>query len=548
MTLLLKSRCKWRKPYKNFLQPLLAFDNSNSYVYSNLNLQLMHKLLPILALMLFANGARAQRFLNEVFPSFSKTSNITYAQNISVLTTPPQSVDLKMDIYQPDGATDTMARRPLIIMLHSGSFLPPYVNTQLDGGRNDSGIVNMCRSFAKRGYVVANVDYRLGWAASSSDLDVRRGTLINAFVRAIQDVKAAVRYFRKDAATTNTYKIDSNRVIVGGVATGGALAVNYAVLQTQAQLGINKFRSGTTNPTYGFVAGQPYVNPAIIGDLDGYGGNPAFNNPNNSPGYGGKANFIFAFEAIVGDSSWVVPGLPPMVSVHRQNLPTNTQPYGHGTVFVNIGGPQPVVDVSGSGYFIPRTNAAGNNACFAPNNFTDPITQKAMQLSGGQEGLYPVQSNTASITWYDSTSSVTECQGYGLSAAQCNGIFAQYAAINNKTQNLLYQDTFMRYLNPRIVQCFYGTAGVSEVAAEEAGFVVSPNPSNGEVSVVTSGNAGRMTTIAVRELTGKTVQQVSLRDAQSTTLRLNGLPSGMYILFITTADGATTSQRLVIQH
>src|SRR6187402_3223569 len=168
-------------------------------------------------LLLFLSGAaQAQRFTTEVFPGVIKTSNVTYAANYSVLSGGPVLTNLTMDVYEPGGATDTMGRRPLIVFLHSGTFLPPYLNTQLEGGRNDSGIIYICQSFARRGYVVANIDYRLGWNPTGSNVDIRKGTLITAFVRAIQDVKAAVRYFRKDAATANLFRIDSNRVIVGG--------------------------------------------------------------------------------------------------------------------------------------------------------------------------------------------------------------------------------------------------------------------------------------------------------------------------------------------
>ena len=513
----------------------------------------MKKLLPILTLMATTATVHAQRFLTEVFPSFTKTANVQYGSNITVQTTPPASQPLLLDVYEPAGVTDTMAKRPLIILLHSGSFLPAYVNGQFDGGRNDSGIVFMCQSFAKRGYVVANVDYRTGWAPQASSLDIRRGTLITAFVRGVQDVKAAVRFMRKDAATTNTYKIDPDRIIVGGPATGGALAVNYAVLTDSNQLKIPKFVAQTTGG--GFTAGQPYINQSVIGDLDGFGGNPAANNPNNSPGYSGRANFIFAFESMVGDSSWVVPGLPPIISVHRQTKVNNTQPYGNGLVSVNIGSvTQTVVDVSGSGVFIPLHNADGNNACFSPNNFTDPITVKAMQLSGGVEGLYPVQDSNAAITWYDSVSSVSACIQVRTAllmdpnaTANCNGIWASYAGINNKAKNLTFIDTFMQYVNPRIYRCLYeNTAGVSNAAKEPQGFTVAPNPSTGSVTVVAVGRTPSITAITIRDLAGRTVHRADVAGLRTNTVALQHLAPGLYMLTIA-AGAETATQRLVIQ-
>ena len=497
-------------------------------------------------LLLLSGAAQAQRFLTEVFPSVTKTSNVTYATNYSVLSGGPVSTNLTMDVYEP-GGTDTMVHRPLIVFLHSGTFLPPYLNTQLEGGRNDSGIIYICQAFARRGYVVANIDYRLGWNPQGSNVDIRKGTLITAFVRAIQDVKAAVRYFRKDAATTNLFRIDSNRVIVGGEHTGGALAINYAALQNQSQLSIPKFISSITDPVYGFQAGLPYVNASVWGDLDGYGGNPAYNNPNNSPGYNSKANFIFSYEGIIGDSSWAVPGLPPIVAFHRVNNNDN-QPFFNGMVYVFIPTPQPVVEVSGSGVYMPRHNQHGNNACFIPNTFTDPYTARAMVLSGGVEGLYPQLDSNAGISWFDSVTTVNTCLAYGLTLAQCNGIYTKYANINNKPRSLLYLDTLMGYLNPRIVKCMYPTPTPGAVApqATQSDIQIFPNPSSGNITITTSGNGNGINSVAIKDITGKLLQEASGSKQHRLELHLKDLPAGMYLITVST-DKKMLSRKLMIE-
>ncbi len=503
----------------------------------------MKRLSILVSALLLSVACHAQRFLTEVFPSVNKTANVVYDSNFSVLSGAPVMTKLTMDVYEPAGTTDTMGRRPLIILLHSGTFLPPYINTQLEGGRNDSGLVWMCNSFAKRGYVVANIDYRLGWNPAGSNVDIRRGTLITAFIRAIQDVKACARYFRKDAGATNTYKIDSSKVIVGGPATGGALAVNYGALLNQSQLSIPKFTSNITDATYGFVTGQPYVNPAVMGDLDGFGGMSTMNNPNHTPGNNGKANFIFSWEAIVGDSSWVVAGLPPMVSFHRVNNASN-QPYLHGMVYVLIGTPQPVVDVSGSGFFIPRTNLRGNNACFNPNTFTDAYTTKAMSLSGGQEGLYPLMDSLARMTWWDSTASVTECQLYGKTAAQCNAIWAAVPNPTNKAKSLTYLDTLMNYLNPRIVKCLNlptGAVGVGVNPIVE-GISIYPNPTKG---VVTIEAPTAIQSIAVKDLTGKTLWNANFGHDARVQLYFTNLPVGVYLITVQTTKAVITHRLLL---
>lgn len=506
----------------------------------------MKTIYALVLILMLGGSVKAQRFLTEVFPGYSKTSNVTYASNISVLTGTPTLVNLQMDVYQPAGMVDTMAQRPLVILLHSGSFLPAYINGQLQGSRVDSGLEFTCKSFARRGYVVANIDYRLGWDPVNSSLDVRRGTIILAAYRAVQDVKAAVRFFRKDAATTNTYMIDPNRVIVGGQYTGGLVAMNFAALTSQSQIAIPKFISNITNASYGFIAGLPYIRDSIVGDLDGYGGIPAMNNPNNSTGYSGKANFIFAFEAIVGDSSWITPGLPPMVCVHRVNNIQNS-PYMHGTIYVFPPPPTPplsVVDVSGSGFIIPRTNQRGNNASFIPNNFTDPYTLRANTLNGGQDGLFPIVFDTAGVIWFDSAASVSECLGLGLPLAQCMYAYQQDAPGRFKARALAYIDTLLNYVNPRIVKALYQSnpTGI-ETTQNGSGVRIYPNPSKGEFVVSA---VSRIDALTVRDISGRTIKRLYPKQERDVQVRLSGLPAGLYLVTVQCQD-ATVTRRIVLQ-
>ena len=68
-----------------------------------------------------------QRYLDEVFTEVQVTPDITYGANYSTLSGTPTLTDLKMDVYQP--ANDNVDKcRPVMILLHTGSFLPPPVN------------------------------------------------------------------------------------------------------------------------------------------------------------------------------------------------------------------------------------------------------------------------------------------------------------------------------------------------------------------------------------------------------------------------------------
>ena len=144
----------------------------------------------------FGLSVNAQtRYLDEITQDVSVTSNVLYGTNIGIITQSPAQENLYMDVYQP--SVDTATNRPVVIILHTGSFLPAIINGQPTGSKTDNAIVAMCEGFAKKGYVAIALDYRLGWNPVSPSEDVRRSTLIQAAYRSLQDVKTAVRFLRK---------------------------------------------------------------------------------------------------------------------------------------------------------------------------------------------------------------------------------------------------------------------------------------------------------------------------------------------------------------
>ena len=510
------------------------------------------KLFTLIWVTAVAYTASAQRFVTEVFPSYMVSSNIIYANNISVFPPPtPTAIDLRMDVYEPDGAPDTMTKRPLIIFMHTGSYLPPYINETPTGSRHDSAAVEICSRFARRGYVVASIDYRLGWNPAGSNVDIRRGTLLNAVYRSVQDAKAAVRFFRKDAATLNIYQIDSTKIILGGQGTGGYVAVNYAVLNDPAQITLPKFISNITDPNYGFVQGQPYVNQAALGDYDGYGGIPLLNNPNNSPGYGNDVQFVFNLGGALGDSSWLKAGAAPMVAFHVTSDPF--APYGNGIVYVPGNPPQSVVDVSGSGVFIARANELGNNACFENNTFNDVYTQRANAVNGGEEGLFPLNTSTSPQAgpweWFDSTTTVMGAIAVGKTAAEGTTIYNNAKLTNpdmSKAKAMAYIDTIMGYLNPRIAMCLnLLPTGVKDVAAQDNSIEIYPNPVRDLLTVRTSLQDNRIISIHITDMTGRTVKSISKVNASTITLRDQRMAPGMYLISVHTTKGKLT-KKLVI--
>lgn len=518
----------------------------------------LRSIVVLIALCLPVFKTQAQRYVTEVFPAASVTSNIVYGTNITVFLQlsggPLVPQPLRMDVYTPAGAPDPVAQRPLVIVMHTGSFLPPVINGQPTGSKTDSTIVAMCTQFAKRGYVAAAMTYRQGWnptATGGAGQDIRTGTLLRAVYRGLQDAKACVRYFRANADTGgNDFGIDPNKIILGGVGTGGYIAFAYATLNDPAEINLPKFLANTNDPIYGFVAGESYVNQDSLGDFDGFGGSPFQNIPTNSPGYPSNVQFVFNMGGALGDTSWLEQGDAPMVAFHVVGDPF--APYGTGTVTVPTTG-DPVVEVGGSLEALRLANEKSNNACFANAGFTDPLTIYANTVNNGYEGLYPLFTapfnQAGPWEWFDSTATVAYASTLPAPYNTQGGVAYAGSLLTNpnmsKAKALAYIDTVMGYLNPRMVTCLNLSTGLSESETPVNDVRFMPNPAT-ERTDITVSTGNQIIGIRVFDLSGKVVFNASSIGQQRFTFERNGLDAGMYVVEVQTEKGVS-NQRLLLQ-
>lgn len=110
---------------------------------------------------------------------------------------------LFMDVYEPISPL-LPTKRPALVYIHGGAF-----NT---GDKTDQPAPLFIYEFAERGYVVFAINYTLD------------GTVVSASLDAAQ----AIRWVRNNA---ETYKVDSNRIVVGGHSAGGATSLNVGALE-----------------------------------------------------------------------------------------------------------------------------------------------------------------------------------------------------------------------------------------------------------------------------------------------------------------------------
>lgn len=480
-------------------------------------------LLSMLTIAFFSFGQ--QRYLDEVFTQVKVDYDVKYGQNYSTLSGTPQMTDLFMDVYQPANDDNTICR-PVVIFLHTGSFLPPPINGQCTGTRKDSSVVEICTRFAKRGYIAAAVSYRLGWNAVSTDQDTRTSTLIQAVYRAIIDAKTAVRFFRNDAMTMGYWNCDPDKIILGGQGSGGYVALAYASLNKPQEILLDKFQNATT--------GQPYVDTLLFGNYDGFGGQA----PHNFENYSGLSNeiqMVFNMGGALGDSSWMEAGEPPVVAFHCPSDPF--APYQTGAVIVPTTGDF-VVEVSGSRDALRRANMLGNNDVFVNANFNDVYSQRANQVNEGYEGLFPFVVPGAQAgpwDWWDTT-----C------IRHANGLLTNPDMSAQKGRS--YIDSIMGYLVPRayavlspIGSCNY--TAVEEISAPSVS--VFPNPADGTFTISNSQTGNNIQNIRMMDVAGRIIFDHAQLNLPFINIDGTKYAKGIYLLNIDFDKGSSTSKVVI---
>ncbi len=231
-------------------------------------------------------GSAQERYLDPQF-GVKLTKDIVFGENKKDWNDPESVQTLRMDIYEPDG--DDAEARPLIVLAFGGGFV--Y------GLKESPDIVDLCNRFTELGYVCASIEYRLSLELAT---DPSIPVAFQAVAKGYHDMKAAVRFFRKDADTENQYRIDPELIFAGGVSAGAVAAVHMAYLDELEEV------PEELNP---FIESE--------GGLEGNSGNP---------GYSSEVAGILNLCGAIADTSWITEGDIPIVSVHGSA--DSTVPYG----------------------------------------------------------------------------------------------------------------------------------------------------------------------------------------------------------------------------
>ena len=492
----------------------------------------MKRLLLLLIVTFFFGNANAQRYLSPVFDEVDVATDVVYGVNATVILLQqvgeavPQP--LTMDVYTPKGDTET--NRPLVVLLHTGNFVPPSFNGGYTGTKADADNVAIATRLAKMGYVVANIEYRLGWNPIAPDQLTRVFTLINAVYRGLQDTKTCARFFRRTEDNGNPYGIDPGKIISWGLGTGGYLSLANATLDSVEQTWIPKFLT-----PFG-----PMVSAGVNGNIEatsvgivppGYPGFPAGDTlcyPNHV-GYSSEFSLAVHMGGSLGDTSWIDATDNPIISFQ---VPTDPfAPCGVGEVIVPPPLNLPVVEVMGACASQPIINREGLNDCMKDASRTDDVTQRALALNGGLEGFYPflLDDPLEGAPWQFASS----LEPYGIAGSDCD---------TNRAESMLYIDTIMMYFAPRAAQCLGLPTSVKDViSAVETGLTTTPNPAIDQILVETNEDF-IIRDAFVYSVSGELVNATYGINNNQWYLNRGFLKSGMYVIQLRFDQGSAVQK------
>jgi len=327
--------------------------------------------------------AQPFRYQNAIFTSVDTLKNVEYATapwlnnpiallanyNIHEGENSTSNKPLFMDIFMPNG--DTLQKRPAIIFAHSGGFLL--------GTRHNDDMVALCDSFARRGYVTATIDYRLGMGATVTrflgiiiSIRVNEINGYRAFYRAMQDSRAAIRFLKLNAAI---YGIDSTKIYFTGSSSGAILSIQNLYLDRKEEVSTDAFSAPS------------------LGEMDDVG----------EQGFGAKANAIVAMWGALQDPGLIEKESTPVLLIH--GVDDDIVPFKKGMPLADIVPPNPAVILKLSetyGSFCVDT-ALNNRAIFHETYF---VEGKKHEFYGVDTGEFPTDGPNAywdTVQWKMST-------------------------------------------------------------------------------------------------------------------------------------------------
>lgn len=420
------------------------------------------------------------------------TTDVTYGSDVDFAG---HTVDLKMDIYKP--VNNPYCNRPILVMIHGGAFI--------GGDKTDYGVSTVAQEYAKRGYVVASINYRLGthkrnyyeqYALCSNFLpnqpclySADSSEFIRAAFRAMQDAKGAIRFMKQRHAIDST---DSNIAFVGGESAGAITSFLVAFMTSQSEKPADCFA----------IANAPTPDPDLAACLPA---NYSLARPNlgsvqgtlnTSAGYDAKVLGLLDFFGAVMDTSILNEADKPAVYMFHQ----------YGDLVVDCG-TQPLIQPM-------------YTYCINPINLCQPLDH--VPYGSGACSLAPI----------------FQSQGYGIDKLLTELVTTTtYNCFANPPQHAI-DDPFLRSAHSslffavtiaahgNVPGCVSGTLQV-----DRPSFTVYPTVADQSLTIIQTG-VSQAFNYQLISPDGSILQSGKLPVAESSTLDVHELGAGLYFILI----------------
>ncbi|MEX1191671.1 MAG: T9SS type A sorting domain-containing protein [Brumimicrobium sp.] len=222
------------------------------------------KLITTLFLTTLMCVALSQDFIDTSYTINTET-NIEYGTATSFAGA---DITLEMDISHPTNDVIPSCGRPLALIIHGGAWAA--------GSKEDGNIKRMREDFAKRGYVTAAINYRLGYFHTdlNKHCNIENWDCMNladssewirAWYRGVQDAKGALRYLINNQLI---YDIDPSNVFVFGESAGAYISMGVAFMDVEAEKPASCGSLSSVNPPHQNLYGTCIEGTAFEIEID----------------------------------------------------------------------------------------------------------------------------------------------------------------------------------------------------------------------------------------------------------------------------------------
>jgi len=501
---------------------------------------------------LSANAYLQVRYVDEVFTDdeIEITEDVLYGSNIHIPVFIGQSsfeFELEMDLYQPSQSVDSESARPLIVLVHGGDYFPE--NTiHCFGDKQDWISRTTAQHFARLGYVVAVPNYRLFWNPLAPLYHERMISFFNARIRAAQDLKACVRYMKKEhEESSNPLQIDPDKIAYWGVGEGAGGIIQLAAYAFGAEdfEGFGNFIPLDQNFIW-------IYNPVQTGEIEGQ--EMAFDNSDelvyipNHIEYSSEVQLVAAGNALQLDTTLFHENEPPLISFANPKYSFFSMEPAMTTFPSDLFGP----------FYYSQTHARVvqnlglNEAWSSINSFIDedesednPLTEIYDPIEG-LKGIHGDPNNESPWYWWEEEN--------------CNDI--NYMATENTQTNfpgaseeiaLLKLDSMINYFIPRAcitldLSCITNFTNQLESPTNENSEVqilLLPNPSSDEVQIEFD-RPRSIEWVSIYNLNGQRIKHIPIRNG-SNQIDVSALSNGVYSIQIKTKEDLFVRQLTVLK-